>query len=83
LTFLKWSISTIKAATEIGKISSLLAGVEEEQTPLQQRLDRLGRYLALTAVLIAAVMIAIGVWRGESFLVMLETSLALAIAACM
>ncbi len=59
-------VTATGAATEIGKISSLLAGVEEEQTPLQQRLDRLGRYLALTAVLIAAVMIAIGVWRGVS-----------------
>ncbi len=69
------------AATEMGKISTLLAGVEEEQTPLQKRLDRLGQYLALVAVLIAAVMIGVGLWRGETFLVMLETSLALAIAA--
>jgi len=68
-------------ATEIGKISTLLAGVEEEQTPLQQRLDRLGRYLALVAVFIAVIMVIIGMWRGESFLSMLETSLALAIAA--
>ncbi len=74
-------VTATGAATEIGKISTLLAGVEEGQTPLQQRLDRLGRYLALVAVLIAVVMVAVGMWRGESFLVMLETSLALAIAA--
>lgn len=74
-------VTATGVATEIGKISSLLAGVEEEQTPLQQRLDRLGRYLALIAVLIAVVMVAVGMWRGESFLSMLETSLALAIAA--
>lgn len=74
-------VTATGAATEIGKISALLVGVEEGQTPLQQRLDRLGRYLALTAVLIAVVMVAVGMGRGESFLVMLETSLALAIAA--
>jgi Ca2+-transporting ATPase len=74
-------VTATGGATEIGKISTLLAGVEEEQTPLQQRLDRLGRYLALVAVLIAVVMVAVGLWRGESFLSMLETSLALAIAA--
>jgi Ca2+-transporting ATPase len=72
-------VTATGAATEIGKISTLLAGVEEEQTPLQQRLDRLGRYLALVAVLIAALMIGIGLWRGETFLVMLETSLALSV----
>ncbi len=74
-------VTATGVATEIGKISSLLAGVKEEQTPLQQRLDRLGRYLAMVAVLTAVVMIAVGMGRGESFLVMLETSLALAIAA--
>ena len=74
-------VTATGGATEIGKISTLLAGVEEEQTPLQLRLDRLGRYLALVAVGIAAVMVVVGLWRGESFLSMLETSLALAIAA--
>ncbi len=74
-------VTATGAATEIGKISTLLAGVEEEQTPLQQRLDRLWRYLALVSVSIAAVMVMIGLRRGESFLSMLETSLALAIAA--
>ena len=67
--------------TEIGKISSLLGSVKEEQSPLQNRLDRLGRYLALAALGIAALVVAAGLLRGEEFLSMLETSLALAIAA--
>jgi Ca2+-transporting ATPase len=74
-------VTATGTGTEIGRISALLSGVEEEQTPLQQRLDRLGRYLALAAIFIAVVMVAVGLWRGESFLSMLETSLALAIAA--
>ncbi|HKZ83683.1 MAG TPA: HAD-IC family P-type ATPase [Anaerolineae bacterium] len=67
--------------TEIGRISALIVGAQEEQTPLQGRLDRLGRYLALTALGIAAVMVVVGLLRGEALLSMLETSLALAIAA--
>lgn len=74
-------VTATGATTEIGKISMLLTGVEDEQTPLQQRLDRLGRILAFVAVSIATVMVLIGVLRGETFLVMLESSLALAIAA--
>lgn len=68
-------------ATEVGKISALMSGAEKEKTPLQERLDKLGRYLAMVALGIAAVMVGIGLWRGEEFLQMLETSLALAIAA--
>ena len=74
-------VTATGAATEIGKISTLIAETEQEQTPLQERLDRLGRYLALAALAIAAVMVGVGLWRGEEFLSMLETSLALAIAA--
>jgi Ca2+-transporting ATPase len=74
-------VTATAATTEIGKISTLMAGTEQEQTPLQERLDRLGRYLALAALVIAAVMVVVGLWRGQEFLSMLETSLALAIAA--
>ena len=58
-------VTATGAATEIGKISTLIAGVEEEQTPLQQRLDRLGRYLALAALGIAALVVVAGLLRGE------------------
>jgi len=67
--------------TEVGKISALMGSAEQERTPLQQRLDGLGRYLALAALGIAALMVVTGLLRGESLLVMLESSLALAIAA--
>jgi Ca2+-transporting ATPase len=68
-------------ATELGKISALITATPEAQTPLQERLDRLGRYLALAALGIAAAMVVVGLLRGETFLSMLETALALAIAA--
>lgn len=74
-------VTATGSATEMGKIAVLMAGAEEERTPLEARLDRLGRYLALVAVGIAVVVAAAGLWRGEALLPMLETSLALAIAA--
>jgi len=68
-------------ATEMGKVSALMAARQEERTPLQDRLDRLGRYLALAALGVGAIVTAAGVLRGFGLLQMLETGLALAIAA--
>jgi Ca2+-transporting ATPase len=48
------------AATEVGKISALMGTAEKEKTPLQERLDKLGRYLAMVALGIAAVMVVVG-----------------------
>jgi P-type Ca2+ transporter type 2C len=67
--------------TEIGAISRMIQTTEPERTPLQVRLDRLGRVLAVAAVLVAAIVGAAGILRGEPVLPMLETALALAIAA--
>jgi Ca2+-transporting ATPase len=35
--------------TELGKIATMLQDVEDEQTPLQRRLGKLGRSLAMAA----------------------------------
>jgi len=67
-------------ATEFGKISGILATLEEPKTPLQQNLDRLGRVLAVAALTIVAVVVAIGVVRGEPALEMLIFGIALAVA---
>ena len=67
--------------TEIGKVSNLLGEVEEERSPLEQRLDRLGKQLAVFSVVLAVVMIILGIAVGRDFIELLETSIALAIAA--
>jgi Ca2+-transporting ATPase len=67
--------------TEVGRISTMLAGIRSEPTPLQKRLDRLGRVLALAALAIVALVFAIGAFRGHDFRLMFMTSLSLAVAA--
>lgn len=67
--------------TEIGKVSNLLGEVEQEKSPLEQRLDRLGKQLAVFSVILAVVMIILGLAVGRDFIELLETSIALAIAA--
>jgi P-type Ca2+ transporter type 2C len=66
--------------TELGKIASSMQSVEQEQTPLQKRLDQLGKRLALAALLLVAVIFAFGIVRGESFNDMFLTAVSLAVA---
>jgi Ca2+-transporting ATPase len=55
--------------------------VAEENTPLERRLDALGRRLVGVALGVAAVVGLLGVLQGESWWLMLETAIALAVAA--
>jgi len=68
-------------STELGRIAGMLQGVKNEETPLQKRLDRLGKVLALLAVAIAGVVFGLGIWRGEPLRDMLMTAVSLAVAA--
>ncbi|MBK5277036.1 MAG: cation-translocating P-type ATPase [Desulfuromonadales bacterium] len=68
-------------ATELGRIAGMLQSVNKEWTPLQKRLDRLGKVLAVLAVAIAAVVFGLGIWRGEPLRDMLMTAVSLAVAA--
>jgi Ca2+-transporting ATPase len=67
--------------TELGRIAVMLQGVTSEWTPLQKRLDRLGKVLAALAVAVAAVVFGLGLWRGEAVRDMLMTAVSLAVAA--
>jgi Ca2+-transporting ATPase len=68
--------------TELGHIASLIQGVEDDETPLQQRLDRLGRVLAYAALALVTVVIALGIIRGEANTEeLLLTAVSLAVAA--
>ena len=67
--------------TELGKIAAMIQKVVREPTPLQRRLDQLGRTLAIVALLIVAVIFAIGIVRGEPWKLMFLTAVSLAVAA--
>ena len=67
--------------TELGRIADLTESAEKETTPLQRRLDRLGRRLAWLTVLIAVVIAVVGLLAGRDPRQMIETAIALGVAA--
>lgn len=66
--------------SEFGKIAKLLESVETTRTPLQENLDKVGRSLAIWALLIVVVIVALGVWRGQPLVELLIFGIALAVA---
>jgi P-type Ca2+ transporter type 2C len=68
-------------ATELGKIASMIQATDREQTPLQRRLNQVGKVLALAALAIVGVVFALGLLRGENLEVMFLTAVSLAVAA--
>ena len=66
--------------TEIGRIAGLLGSVEAEETPLQRRLDQVGKVLALIGVAVALLVSALGLLRGESLRDMLLMAVSIAVA---
>ena len=67
--------------TELGRIAEMIQTVEREPTPLQRRLEGLGQGLAVAALVIVAVVFALGVLRGEEARLMLLTAISMAVAA--
>jgi Ca2+-transporting ATPase len=67
--------------TELGTIAATLQDVRREQTPLQRRLDALGRALALAALAIVSVVFVLGLARGEPLRLMFLTAVSMAVAA--
>jgi len=67
--------------TEIGRIAQLLHGEEGVKTPLQVRLIRFGRYLALAVLAICAVVFVAGLLQGQPVMLMFLTAVSLAVAA--
>jgi len=67
-------------ATELGRIATLLQGVDHEDTPLQARLDRVGKQLALVGVGVAALVVLMGALSGESAADLALTAISVAVA---
>ena len=67
--------------TEIGKIAKILDNEEKDSTPLQKRLNKLGKFLGVLAVSICALIFIISLLQGRNWLDMLLTSISLAVAS--
>jgi Ca2+-transporting ATPase len=68
-------------ATEIGAISQLVEEAESEVTPLEARLERLGRRLIVLTFAIVALVGAVSIWAGRDLYLSIEIALALAVAS--
>ena len=69
------------AQTELGRIGTLVQEIEAEPTPLERRLDALGRRLAWLTIAISGVVAGAAALNGEPWSTVLETAIALAVAA--
>lgn len=67
--------------TQMGKISKLLADIDNEPTPLQKRLGELGKIVAIICLIVCVAVFGAGVLRGEDIFDMLMTGITVAIAA--
>ena len=67
--------------TEVGKIAGMLDNTEEQITPLQEKLNKLGKTLGIAALVICAFIFAIGLIQGKEPIHMFMTAVSLAVAA--
>jgi len=67
--------------TEMGKIAGLLDGEDEGQTPLQQKLAQLGKYLGIVALIACAIVFVVGWLEGTPPLEIFMTAVSLAVSA--
>ncbi len=67
--------------TEMGKIGTLIADVDEHVTPLEAKLAQLSRALLVVVLALCVIIILIGWLRGNGLLYMVEVGVSLAIAA--
>ncbi len=67
--------------TELGLLADMLGEAKDSPTPLQIQLDGLGKRLALIAGIVVAFMLIAGLLRGEPWVIMIMTAIALAVAA--
>lgn len=67
--------------TEVGKIAGILDSEEPDKTPLEKRLDSLGKMLGLMAIAICVLMFVVSMLQGRDLAEMFLTSVSLAVAA--
>ena len=66
--------------TELGRIAGLLQQVKREATPLQRRLNRFGRSMAIASLALIGIIVVFGLLRGEEVRLMFLTAVSMAVA---
>ena len=67
--------------TEMGKIANMLDNEEDSQTPLQQKLAQLGKYLGIVALAACGIIFVVGLANGIPVLEIFMTAVSLAVSA--
>jgi Ca2+-transporting ATPase len=67
--------------TEMGKIANMLHSIENEKSPLKERLDHLGKILVALCIIICIVVTFMGIRRGQNKYEMFLLGVSLAVAA--
>ena len=75
------AVDSIGMDTEMGKIANLLDNIEEEKSPLKERLNSLGKILVIMCLVICAVVTIMGIIRGNDITEMFLLGVSLAVAA--
>ena len=77
----KGVVTAIGNQTEVGKIASMIQSVPDMRTPMQIRLDKLGKTLAIICLVVCVVIMVIGLCYGRNLMEMFMTAVSLAVAA--
>ncbi|MEK6190060.1 MAG: cation-translocating P-type ATPase, partial [Carnobacterium alterfunditum] len=67
--------------TEMGSVADLLNRTKEGKTPLQSRMDRLGKQISILALIAGIIIFTLSFMQGEAFITSLMTAVSLAVAA--
>ncbi|WP_298369370.1 cation-transporting P-type ATPase [uncultured Lutibacter sp.] len=74
-------VITIGKDTEIGKIQQLGIAAKKTQTPLEKKLTNLSKHLILLTLILTTLIIITGYFRGNDFILIVQTGIALAVAS--
>ena len=68
-------------STEMGKIADKIQEIDNEDTPLQKKLDQLGKWLGIICIVVCMLVFVVGLLRGGDILEMFMTAVSLSVAA--
>ena len=81
ITYGRGKAIVVETGTEVGKIANIINSAEEGETPLQIKLNKLGKTLGIVALIICFVIFGIGLLYGKDVIEMFLTAVSLAVAA--